>query len=243
MKQNQQERLYSKYISTHIGSIYEATKNDFEVYHKYFEKNYSRYITNDKNIKILDIGCGMGHFLYYLQKEGYENNLGIDASAENIEFCKIKGFKVEHNDVFNFFKSNVEPFDIIVMNDVIEHFNKEEIISILDLIHKNLVENGKLIIKTINSSNPIMANSSRYLDFTHEIGFTEESLSQILKICDFKDVSIYPQNIYIFYFNPLNYIAKFFSILFNFIFRLIFLLYGRKSTKIFTKDIIAVAIK
>ena len=113
----------------------------------------------------------------------------------------------------------------------------------LKLVHNNLSEKGKIIVKTINCSNPILGLNSRYKDFTHETGFTEESLSQVLKIAGFKNVKIYPQDIYVFYTNPLNYLAKLLSKVLNCIFRLIFILYGRKTTRIFTKSIIAVAEK
>ncbi|ABN56134.1 hypothetical protein Memar_0200 [Methanoculleus marisnigri JR1] len=56
-------------------------------------------------------------------------------------------------------------------------------------------------------------------------------------------MKIYPQNIYIFYYNPLNYIAKYLVSTINILFRALFLLYGHKTTKIFTKHIIAVASK
>ncbi|KAF5416105.1 MAG: Ubiquinone biosynthesis O-methyltransferase [Candidatus Methanophagaceae archaeon] len=202
-----------------------------------------KHLPESKESKNLDIGCGMGHFLYFLEKEGYKNYLGIDISKESIEFCKERNFHVKCCDVFDYLKGTTESFDVIVMNDIIEHFNKQEIIEILKLVNKNLVENGKVIIKTLNAANPILASSSRYMDFTHEIGFTEESLSQILRVCGFNNVRIYPQDLYIFYKNPLNYIAKFISKLLNLNFRLLFILHGRKTTKIFTKDIIAVGVK
>lgn len=193
--------------------------------------------------RVLEIGCGMGHFLYYLEKRGYVNYLGIDLSRENIEFCQDKQFRAEQRDVFKFLEDNIDLFDAIIINDVLEHFRKEEIFALLDLISKNLSTNGTLIAKVPNSANPIVGNSSRYLDFTHETSFTEESMSQILKVSGFNNVSIHPQNIYIFYFNPVNYLAKAFAWTTFKMFRALFLLYGRKSTKIFTKDIIAVARK
>lgn len=236
-------RLYKNYISTHFGNIHNEIKKDYRTFYRYYNRNYSRFIPNNTNINILEIGCGMGHFLYYLQKKGYQNYLGVDISEENINFCKTKKFHVAHIDIFDFLKSGVEPFDVIIMNDVIEHFNKAEILQLLDLIKNNLTDDGIVIIKAPNSSNPILSNSSRYYDFTHEISFTEESMFQILKVCGYKNVRIYPQNIYIFYSNPINYIAKIIAGVLNFVFRLTFILYGRKTTKIFTKDIIAVASK
>ncbi|KAB2945331.1 MAG: Ubiquinone biosynthesis O-methyltransferase [Candidatus Methanoperedens nitroreducens] len=242
MKIIEKKQIYEKYLTTHFQAAHENEYNEFKTYHKYFKINYSKHLNEDKKLKILDIGSGMGHFLYFLEKEGYKNNLGIDISNENIEFCKNKGFHVEYIDAFDFLEKNIEPFDVIVMNDIIEHFDKNEIVQILNLINNNLCDNGKVIVKTLNSSNPFLANSGRYIDFTHEISFTEESLSQILKVCSFEDVKVYPQDIYIFYTNPLNYIAKYFSKFMNLTFRIIFLMYGRK-TKIFTKSIIAVGFK
>ncbi len=242
MEINKKKQIYDKYLTTHFEAAHETEVGGFETYYQYFKKNYLKHLPEDKTVNILDIGCGMGHFLYFLEKEGYKNNVGIDLSEENIEFCRKKGFNVKLGDAFDILEMNTKPFDVIVMNDIIEHFEKQEIIRILELINKNLIKNGKVIIKTPNSSNPILGSSGRYIDFTHEISFTEESLSQVLKVCDFKDVRIYPQDIYVFYKNPLNYIAKYISKVINLIFKLIFLIYGR-NTKIFTKSIIAVGIK
>ena len=235
--------LYKNYISTHFRNIHKNIEKDFKLYHRYYKKNYLKHMPNNKKARILDIGCGVGHFLHFLEKEGYENYLGIDISKENIEFCKEKNFNVRLCDVFDYLEENGELFDVIIMNDVIEHFDKREIIQLLKLVHRNLIRNGKLIIKVVNASNPILGNSSRYVDFTHEMGFTEESLTQVLMICDFNDVLIYPQDIYVLYYHPLNYVAKFFSLLLGLIFKLFFVLYGRKTTNVFTKDMIAVVTK
>ncbi len=237
------KELYDKFISTHFGKFHKDTPKEMEIYSRYFRKNYLRFLPKNKNAKILDVGCGMGHFLYFLQKEEYRNYIGIDISEENIEVCKKRNFKVEKADVFIFLKNHKEPFDLIVMNDIIEHFKKEEILPLLRLVREHLIAGGKIIIKTGNCSNPLMGVSSRYLDFTHEIGFTEGSLSQVLEICDFKEVKIYPQDIFIFYLNPINYPAKFIHGLLSVIFRLFFLLYGRMSTRIFSKSMIGVGTK
>jgi 2-polyprenyl-3-methyl-5-hydroxy-6-metoxy-1,4-benzoquinol methylase len=194
-------------------------------------------------VTILDLGCGMGHFLNFLEVEGYSNYLGVDISEENIEFCKKNGFNVEKGNIFDFLKKSPDTYDAIIMNDIIEHLEKIEIVNLLKIIFQKLNNGGRLIIKAPNASNPIMASSSRYCDFTHEVLFTEESLSQVLRISGFTQVSIYPQDLYVFYYNPLNYLAKILNFLLNGTFRLLFHFYGRKTTKLFTKNIIAVAIK
>ena len=48
----------------------------------YIEQNFP-----DKNITLLDVGCGNGVFLYKLAKKGYLNLYGIDYSSQSIKFA------------------------------------------------------------------------------------------------------------------------------------------------------------
>ena len=242
MKTDDKKTLYSRYITTHFGKIHDNNQ-EFPLHYRYFRKNYLKQLPADRNAKIVDLGCGMGHFLNFLVKEGYKNYTGIDVSKENIEFCRKNKFNVVLGDIFEFLKDTNDTYDVIIMNDIIEHLEKSEIIHLLQLIFNALHHDGRLIIKAPNAANPIMASSSRYSDFTHELLFTEESMSQVLRITGFSQIVIYPQDLYVFYYNPLNYLAKLGNFLLNGIFRILFRFYGRKSTKIFTKNLIAVAIK
>jgi 2-polyprenyl-3-methyl-5-hydroxy-6-metoxy-1,4-benzoquinol methylase len=234
---------YNKYLSNHLGKIHRGDEKDFLLMEKYFSKNYLKHLPKNKQSLIVDLGCGMGHFLYFLKKNGYKNYFGVDISSECIVFCNKKKLTSKERlfcaDVFGFFQKGKRKFDMVIMNDLIEHIPKGEIVPLLGLIKKSLNDNGKLIIKTINCANPLTGASSRYLDFTHTTGFTEESLSQALNMVGFEKVTICPQNIWIF--GPIvNCLGKTGQGLLSLFFRLLFLLYGRKTTKIFTKDIIAV---
>lgn len=235
------EAFYKRYFSSHFKEVCGDLDSEFETYYRYFQSNYLRHMPASKDCRILDVGCGLGHFLYFLEKEGYRNYIGIDISEENFKLLESRGFNVRLCDMLDFFRENKESFDLIVMNDVIEHLSKEEVMQALEGIKKNLVNGRTLIIKSSNAANPIMGLSSRYMDFTRDIIFTEESLSQVLTVSGFRDVKIYPHNIYVFPHNPLNYVAKFTSKLLCLLFRSLFLMYGRKTTRIFTKNLIAVA--
>lgn len=242
MKTDDKKDLYSRYITTHFGKIHPGN-GEYFTHYPYFRKNYLKHLPADRNAKIVDLGCGMGHFLSFLAKEGYTNYRGIDVSGENIGFCRKNNLQVEQRDIFDFLQETHEPFDAIIMNDILEHLEKSEIILLLQHINNALQHGGRLIIKAPNAANPIMASSSRYADFTHELLFTEESLAQVLRISGFSQTEIYPQDLYVFYRNPVNYLAKACNFFFNAVFRTLFWFYGRKTTKIFTKNIIAVAIR
>lgn len=72
---------------------------------------------------------------------------------------------------------------------MIEHFGKDEIVGLLRAIHDALAPGGAVIIRTINCSS-ILGSDVRYTDFTHETGFTERSLRQVLMACGFKRILI-----------------------------------------------------
>lgn len=72
-------------------------------------------IFKNKKLKILDIGCGEGHFLYLAQKNGFEV-VGIDINEKAIKVAKEKfGIKrVYPFDLSEFIKNfPEEKFDII----------------------------------------------------------------------------------------------------------------------------------
>lgn len=203
--------IYDKYISTRFGYIHKTDQieREYKIYYRYFKKNYLKHLPKDKDARILDVGCGLGHFLYFLESEGYKNYLGIDISGECVSFCKNRGFNVALYDAKAFFKQSNDSFDVIVMNDILEHLEKKEGIRLLTLARERLNENGKLILKVPNASNPIVGLSCRYADLSHEIAFTETSLRQMLRLCGYTNILIYPSDIYIYFKeSPLKYFWK-----------------------------------
>jgi|Deesub1362B_J571_1020462.scaffolds.fasta_scaffold02518_1 2-polyprenyl-3-methyl-5-hydroxy-6-metoxy-1,4-benzoquinol methylase len=187
------EKVYSTYVSTHTLHLYgEATleriKKQFPVWTHY----YRRFLPSDKSAKILDVGCGNGGFVYWLQQIGYTNASGIDISSEQIEVAKRLGIKsVEQADLIEFLKDKQDFYDVIFARDIIEHFNKDEVLEIFETFYNSIKSGGSVIICTPNGESPF-SGRYRYGDFTHEIVFTQSSLSQVLRVSGFTKIAFYP---------------------------------------------------
>jgi SAM-dependent methyltransferase len=101
--------------------------------------------------------------------------------------------KVFLADAFEFLREVLrkgEHFKVIVLNDVIEHVPKHRILELLRLVFDALEPGGKVFVKTGNLGNPFNLRA-RYMDFTHEIGFTEHSLYEVLYATGFRKIHIF----------------------------------------------------
>lgn len=184
--------ISEKYLDYFV-EFNKLTKEKYEIAAASYETNYRKFFPSNKNLKILDIGCGMGHFLYYLKTNGYKNFIGIDLGEQQIDFCKKYIYdNVENVDALEYLKNKKNEFDIIVMNDLIEHIKKADVIKLLKEVNVSLKDEGKLIIKTPNMSNPF-GMISRYQDFTHEAGYNEFSILYVLNASGFNKMSLFPE--------------------------------------------------
>lgn len=185
------KRCYDAFVSTHWKNMHSMSRGEYELYSKVSRKLFKYILPADKSAAILDIGCGVGHFLYFLQKEGYSNARGIDRSAQQLGAAKKMGIKnLEEADIFDYLSKHPNTFDFAAANDIIEHLHKEEAMRLLDLIYLSLRPSGKVIVSTFNAASLFGADIV-YIDFTHEIGFTPESISQVLSVCGFGDIAVY----------------------------------------------------
>ena len=89
-------------------------------------------------------------------------------------------------------------------------------------------------------ANPYVGPATLSLDFTHTMSFTEVSLRQVLTAVGFSDVHITGTDIYVKK-NIVNFLAKYVAKLISLELYIKSWLFGRKSLKIFTKNLLAVA--
>lgn len=179
--------LFDRFVTTHYGKVNPAELSD--ALHNY-EIDYRDILPKDREARILDIGCGMGHFLFYLNHIGYKNSAGIDVGPQQIEFCKNHNMNAHLvTDTIDYLTGQMNKLDCIVMNDVIEHLRKDEVIPVIIGVLNALRPGGFLIIRTLNMAS-VYGPYCRYIDFTHETGFTERSIEQVLDASGFHNIRV-----------------------------------------------------
>jgi len=228
-----------------FDSFWEAPKDiekGYSTFYKFYENNYLQYIPKNKSIKILIISCGTGYFLNLLKENGYKDVVGIDSDEIKINHGKRKGLNCELEEAFPYLEAHRDTFNMIIAEQEINHLTKEEIFSFLTLCRGSLKEGGLLLLHSLNGANPITGAEALAQNVDHFNTFTEYSLRQVLTYSGFIVNQVFPLNLYVFYRNPLNYVALFLDRFNSLIFRLNFALYG-KNNRLFTKKIAAIARK
>lgn len=185
---NKRNVLFKDYLTLAYGCLDESWIEDKL---KQFEHNYLKYLPNDKNSFMLDIGPGYGCMLLLWKRLGYKNYVSVDISPEVVEFCNRKGVGEVKliTDLSEFLEDKTEAFDFICMVEVIEHIEKNKIPEICSLMKKSLKPGGRVLVETPNMGAP-SGSLLRYYDFTHEIGFTSHSLFQLLTSVGFSDTQV-----------------------------------------------------
>ncbi len=185
------ERFYTAYASSAACNEYAWSEDEYRLFSRVNERRYLGLLPADRQARILDVACGAGHFLYFLQKTaGFSNAEGIDISAEQTSLAEKMGLSnLVTGDFMAHLGSNPERYDLITAHHFIEHLNKAEALDFLEAVKVALKPGGRVIVTTGNVGS-LFGASHICSDFTHEGGFTARSLGQLLKTLDFQGVEI-----------------------------------------------------
>jgi 2-polyprenyl-3-methyl-5-hydroxy-6-metoxy-1,4-benzoquinol methylase len=180
--------LFEKYLSVHGYYVNAPAKIREAWFLNLVKYNYLPFLTQ-KESSILEIGCGNGLLLKALKFYGYNNLYGIDLSKEDINQIPPDLCESKYSSVFDYLPQE-EFFGYILTKDVFEHIPYDELEKFVQIIESSLVQGGKALIQVPNMD-WLLSNHERYMDLTHTVGFTRESLGQICRLY-FKDVKIIP---------------------------------------------------
>ncbi|MBC7849909.1 MAG: class I SAM-dependent methyltransferase, partial [Chitinophagaceae bacterium] len=150
------EAINEIYASDYYANYY-GPKQDYQdrsqtdYYMKCYEKEYavySQFIADKPNRKVFDVGCGDGKFLEIFQKHGW-NCTGLEPSTTSRKLAMEKGFQVMEVPFLQV-NNNVGKFDLIFLDNVIEHINEPK--PFIAKAFSLLEPGGIFVLKTPNSN-------------------------------------------------------------------------------------------
>ena len=222
-----------------FDSFWEAPddiEKGYSTFYRFYRNNYLRYLPDNTEANILVISCGPGYFMNLLKKHDYCNILGIDSVDSQVDMAKKHGHNCQVAEAFSYLDSRKEEYDLIFCEQELNHLTKEEIMEFLDLCRNSLKPGGVLITHALNGANPMTGAEALAQNFDHYNTFTEYTFRQILEYKEYEDIVIFPLNLYVFFYNPLNYVLILMSKLYNLFFNISFIMYGKKN-RLWTKKI------
>jgi 2-polyprenyl-3-methyl-5-hydroxy-6-metoxy-1,4-benzoquinol methylase len=169
------------------GSLY----RDITAAWPYYEANYRDLLEPlARTARIIDVGTGHGSFLAWLRTLGFDDVHGVDTSPEDVAFANehLGPETVTRGDGREYLRSRPGAYDVVIAKAMLEHIPRDELLPMIDSMAGALAPAGHVIIDVPNMD-WILSGHERYMDLTHEGGFTRESLAVLLSL-SFERVSV-----------------------------------------------------
>lgn len=201
------QRLFDNYAKTHESIIQPDWNRTSKYLQRYFRKNYYPALKERikaEHPKILEIGCNNGAGAAALRELfPAMDYTGIDLSPSDIEMAN----SMLQDPVIRFVCADgaawclehPKTYDLIVLRAVLEHIPKNKVEDFIVSISTALSPSGGgggVILVDVPNMDWIFASHERYMDLTHECGYTWESLGQLFRNY-FSEVEVsMTQNVY-----------------------------------------------
>jgi 2-polyprenyl-3-methyl-5-hydroxy-6-metoxy-1,4-benzoquinol methylase len=149
-----QKRLTNFYREDYLKDAFKVAAKGMDIGNKdklerfHYDRQYAeiekfaKETFNRKDIKILDVGSGMGGVLDYFKKRGFTNLYGIEPGA----LKKRHGIKIFNSEFLDF--ETEELFDFILFKNVLEHVRNP--VRFLKKAHRLLKKNGFIRVQVPN---------------------------------------------------------------------------------------------
>jgi 2-polyprenyl-3-methyl-5-hydroxy-6-metoxy-1,4-benzoquinol methylase len=184
MSADYRSKLFSSYNATHVSHLDADDESKLAFFREYTRVNYLQYLRNldGNSAEILEIACNKGYLLSALHSLQVKKLFGVDLSPLDVEKAKqlVPAAEISYADAFAYLEENGAKFDVIILKAVLEHIRKDQVIPLLEAIKSGLKPAGMVIVDVPNMD-WLFAQHERYMDFTHEVGFTRESLAQVMR--------------------------------------------------------------
>ena len=180
------DEITALYYRTTSGRGHRPTNKHYESVADLLRRRLGPWMPRQKNSRCLDLACGCGEMIYCLEREGFENTVGVDLCREEIEQARpFVRSELVHADVVDYLRqSRSESFDFISAFNFLEHLPKEAARDVLMESRRILRPGGTLVAMVPNAISPF-SGITRYWDITHEWAFSPNNFQQLAALVGF----------------------------------------------------------
>lgn len=157
-----------------------------------------QYHIRSERLNVLDVGCGIGHngFIFREMFEIRYQRLHPDEWIHSVEAIEI--FRGYENPVWNYVYNKImvgdclkigrfldnDKYDIVFLTEILEHFEKEKVYYLLDMLMAKIKRDGSIVITVP------LGDERRILEQKEVFGNVHETHKSCLTANDFGRYSI-----------------------------------------------------
>jgi ubiquinone/menaquinone biosynthesis C-methylase UbiE len=109
------------------------------------------FIEDKSSIDVLDLGCGWGNNLKFLDEKGFSSK-GVDISKTAVQHCVKSGYKAFECD-FNKLPFDNNSFDVVIDRQSLQHNEIEDIHLTISEIYRVMKEKGTFFTTIVSQGN------------------------------------------------------------------------------------------
>lgn len=145
---------------------------------------------------VLDIGCGRGEWLLWLQERGVRAT-GVDLNADMVAICQEQGLLAEQGHALAVLSNQPNAsLAAITAFHVIEHVAFPYLYALVAESMRCLQPGGSVLFETPNPENLLVGSHTFYHDFTHRNPITPSAITFLLSFHGFERIEIRRLNPY-----------------------------------------------
>ncbi len=146
-------------------------------------------------MSVLEVGCGTGLFLRYLEACGYQEIVGLDMD-ENLADAlgDLNRSEIYLDDVTSVLKNKLanRKFDRIVLLDVAEHLHLDVLVELMKLLRTHTNHDGRLLLRVPNIESP-WGLKMFFGSFDHITPLSPGRMYELGKMTDWSCQGVFPQ--------------------------------------------------
>lgn len=155
------------------------------------ELNYARWLPDDLDAPILDLGCGNGRVLRFLSEKGYRSVHGVDRDASALRAIgPLDGTSTECAEVgVDYLERHRGRFRMIILKQVVYYLERGEVLPFMEALREALTPDGVVLIECFNAT----LLSSRFTELKDPFirtAYTEHGMRRLLAASGFSDMHV-----------------------------------------------------